>query len=177
MWNSSKIGHKQQTRKGMHQYWSDLKTSNDGTSHISVYNLKEYHTELHPTIGCFTQFLRQDFTHTAQSVWIRVRCFQQLKHQTEEKVLNCTLLSFEFSFLRGFHSWLFSSNSIINPDWGIAMSQTWNLPLQTDYRLILSDRQPSCNSHSSMGRNSGQYSNSVIIFLFLFFFFISFFPF
>lgn len=102
---------------------------------------------------------------------MRVRCFQQLERQTEGKVLNCTLLSFELAFLReaftpGLFVCLFPLNSVINLDQGITVCQTWNLPLQIDYKLTLSDRQPSHNSHSSMDRNLGQHSNYI---LFLFF--------
>lgn len=41
------------------------------------------------------------------------------------------------------------------------MSQTRNLPLQTDYKLALSHRQPSRTSRSSADRNHGQHSNYV----------------
>lgn len=41
------------------------------------------------------------------------------------------------------------------------MSQACNLPLQTDYKLTLSDRQPSRNSHSSRDWNRRQHGNYI----------------
>lgn len=116
-------------------------------------------------------FSGQDLPQTVPSVQMRVRCFRQLEHQTEGKVPNCTLLSFELGFLRE----AFTPSppprpsSVTNPDQGTTLCQTLNLPLQTDYKLTLSDGQPSRNSHSSMDKNLGQHRNYIFFILFYFF--------